>query len=281
MIRAICGSDRAGTCTRIQLWPVRSVARTGLARPISIRASAGRLATMSASPRRSETRLSGCSATASRPLVRGGAIVIRRVPSPLTSARIVPSGRTSSRRTPARTASAARRVARLHRGQEQLDDAPVLLLDDATDDPLPIRSKGHEQEQGGRDRDEGRGVRELRVGRLERRSCQLRRRRQMAPKRAHGHVRDRGELSVDVRAKHEPVVAQQQERVDILSRERLTCDRLAGRTLADVARSGTLLPVARARRARVAGHARLSIEPGDVLHAAAAHRDVISDLVQP
>jgi hypothetical protein len=61
---------------------------------------------------------------------------------------------------------AGQEVAWRHSRQEQLSDAVVLLLHDATDDPLPINSKGHEQQDGGGDRDEdrrvgGRGFRRL------------------------------------------------------------------------------------------------------------------------
>jgi hypothetical protein len=117
---------------------------------------------------------------------------------------------------------AGEEVARPHRRQDQLDDAVVLLLDDAADHPLPIHGKGHEQEQGGHERDEGRGIGGSGVERFERCHRQLRCRRQLAAKRAHGRVRDGGELRVHVCAEDEPVVAQEQERIDIVCHERLT-----------------------------------------------------------
>ena len=58
--------------------------------------------------------------------------------------------------------------------------------------------------------------------------------------------------------------------------------RLAGRTLSELARPGELVPIALERDGRVllAGP-DLRVEPGDVLHAAAASRDLLSDLARP
>jgi trk system potassium uptake protein TrkA len=59
-------------------------------------------------------------------------------------------------------------------------------------------------------------------------------------------------------------------------------ERLAGRALEQLAAAGSLVPVALER----AGHVRLAepglvIAPGDVLHVAAAHRDLVADLAHP
>jgi trk system potassium uptake protein len=58
--------------------------------------------------------------------------------------------------------------------------------------------------------------------------------------------------------------------------------RLGGRKLAELERSGELVPVALERGGQVllAGPG-LAVEPGDILHAAAANRAVISDLSHP
>jgi trk system potassium uptake protein TrkA len=58
--------------------------------------------------------------------------------------------------------------------------------------------------------------------------------------------------------------------------------RLRGRTLAELQRGGELVPVALERGGRLllAGPG-LAIEPGDILHAAAANRTLISDLSHP
>jgi trk system potassium uptake protein TrkA len=58
--------------------------------------------------------------------------------------------------------------------------------------------------------------------------------------------------------------------------------RMRGRRLADLARPGELLPVAleRSGRARLAVP-DLVVEEGDVLHAAASRRDLITDLLEP
>lgn len=58
--------------------------------------------------------------------------------------------------------------------------------------------------------------------------------------------------------------------------------RLGGRRLTELQRSGELVPVALERGGRVllAGPG-LAVEPGDILHAAAASRALISDLSQP
>ncbi len=103
---------------------------------------------------------------------------------------------------------AGEQVARPHRREDQLDDAVVLLLDDAGDAPTGRRRQGTTS----RSREptyatSGRGVGGLLVRRMERCRRQLRRRRQVAAERAHGGVCDRRRLRVDVRAEDEPVVA--------------------------------------------------------------------------
>ena len=69
--------------------------------------------------------------------------------------------------------------------------------------------------------DERRGISGSGVGWFERSRGQLGRRRQVAPQRPHTRVCDSGELRVDVRAEDEPVVAQEQERVHMLARNRV------------------------------------------------------------
>jgi hypothetical protein len=100
-------------------------------------------------------------------------------------------------------------VAGPDRGQDQLDDAIVLFLDHAGDDPLPVHRQRGEQEDrreiGGR----GLGARRLLVHRFERRRRQLRRRRQVVPERAHGAFGHRGGGPVYLRSKDELVLREQ------------------------------------------------------------------------
>ena len=114
---------------------------------------------------------------------------------------------------------AREQVARPDGREDQLDDAAVLLLDDAGEHPLAVDGERDEQEEGAGVRDEGRGVGGFRLRRMERRRRQLRRRRQVVAERAHGRVGDRCGLRIDVRPEHEPVRAQEQQRVDLLGVE--------------------------------------------------------------
>ena len=102
---------------------------------------------------------------------------------------------------------AGEQVARPRRREDQLDDAVVLLLDDAGDHPLAVDRERHQQEQGADVRDQGLGVGGLLLGGMERCRRQLRCRRQVVAERAHGRVCDRRGLRIDVRAEDEPVVA--------------------------------------------------------------------------
>ena len=114
---------------------------------------------------------------------------------------------------------AGEQVARPNGREDQLDDAVVLLLDDAGDHPLAVDGEGDEQEERAGIRDQGRGVGGLRLRRMERCRRQLRCRRQVVAERAHGRVRDRCCLRVDVRPEDEPVLREEQQRVDLLGFE--------------------------------------------------------------
>ena len=103
----------------------------------------------------------------------------------------------------------------------ELDDAVVLLLDDAGEYPLAIDGEGGEQQEGADVCDCGCGVRGLGIGRRERCRRQFRRRRQVVADRSHGRVRDCRELRVDVRAEDEPVGGEEEQRVDVLGGELL------------------------------------------------------------
>ncbi len=115
----------------------------------------------------------------------------------------------------------ARRWRGWHRRQDHLDDPAVLLFDDAADDPLPVHGEGREQDERAEDCDQRRGISRSGVGWPERRRAQLGRRRQVAPQGSHRSICDSSELRVDIRAEDEPVLAQEQERIDVLGHERL------------------------------------------------------------
>jgi hypothetical protein len=72
-------------------------------------------------------------------------------------------------------------VARPDCREDDLDDAVVLLLDHARDDPLAVDRERGEQEQRADVRDERLGIGRLRARPVERRGRQLRRRRQPMP----------------------------------------------------------------------------------------------------
>jgi len=58
--------------------------------------------------------------------------------------------------------------------------------------------------------------------------------------------------------------------------------RLAGRALAEIERPGELIPIAVERGARILlAEPGLALEEGDILHIAAAHRDLAADLESP
>ena len=123
---------------------------------------------------------------------------------------------------------AGEQVARSRRREDQFDDAVVLLLDHAGDDPLAVDRERQKQEQGAGIRDQGLGVGGLLVWGMERRRRQLRCRWQVVAERAHGRVCDRRRLRIDVRAKDKAVAGQEQERIDLLGFERLPSGRCRG-----------------------------------------------------
>jgi hypothetical protein len=112
-------------------------------------------------------------------------------------------------------------VLRSHRRQDQLDDAVVLLLDDAADHPLAVEGQRHEEEQAGRVGHEDRGVARLLLRRKQGSGCQFGLGWEMATKRTDSRVRNRRRLCIDLRAEDEPVIGEEQQRVDLFVLERL------------------------------------------------------------
>src|SRR6185503_14718906 len=110
---------------------------------------------------------------------------------------------------------------RSHRRQNQLDDAVVLLLDDAADHPLAVEGQRHEEEQAGRVRHEYRGVARLLLRRVQGFSCEFGLGWEMATERTDSRVRNCRRLRIDVRAEDEPVIGEEQQRVDLFVLEHL------------------------------------------------------------
>ena len=117
---------------------------------------------------------------------------------------------------------AGEEMARLDCRQDQLDDAVALLLDDADEHPLPVDRDRDQHEHGADQGDSHLGIGALPGGRLERCGHQLGCRWQMPAHAAHCRVCDGGELGVDVRPEHEPVLAQKENGIDVLCGERAT-----------------------------------------------------------
>ena len=116
---------------------------------------------------------------------------------------------------------AGEQVARPHRRQDQLDDAVVLLLDDAAEDPLPVDRERHRAGAAAPSiRDENLGVGASPAGGSSVAVVSsgaggrwLRSARTAVSATA-------ASLRVDVCAEDEPVLAEEQERVDLLRLER-------------------------------------------------------------